>query len=106
VPVAQNIHQGGYGAVERGVRWSDVDLSDGGIDGGDMQIATVGVNWCLSSKFALSVNYQSIWNERAGSKGRADVLVTRVLLSTDQENLLLLGNRLPGNSVTQADTRR
>jgi len=83
LPVAQDIHQGGYGAVELGLRWSHVDLSDAAIDGGEMQIATVGINWWLSSIFAVSLNYQSIWHDRAGSSGRSDVLVTRVLLSTD-----------------------
>jgi phosphate-selective porin OprO/OprP len=83
LPVAQNIHQGGYGAVELGLRWSDVDLSDGSIDGGEMQIATVGVSWWLSKIFNVSLNYQSIWHDRAGSRGRADALVTRVMLATD-----------------------
>jgi phosphate-selective porin OprO/OprP len=83
LPVAQNIHQGGYGAVELGARWSDVDLADGLVDGGYMQIATIGVSWWLSKIFSVSLNYESIWHDRTGSKGRADVLVTRVLLSTD-----------------------
>ena len=83
IPVAQDIYQGGYGAVELGIRWSEVDLTDAAIDGGEMQIATIGVNWWLSTKFSLSLNYESIWHNRGGNSGRADVLVTRVLLSTD-----------------------
>ena len=83
IPVAQDINQGGYGAVELGIRWSEVDLTDAAIDGGEMQIATIGVSWWLSTKFSLSLNYESIWHNRGGNSGRADVLVTRVLLSTD-----------------------
>ena len=83
IPVAQDIYQGGHGAVELGIRWSEVDLTDAAVDGGEMQIATIGVSWWLSTKFSLSLNYESIWNNRGGNSGRADVLVTRVLLSTD-----------------------
>jgi phosphate-selective porin OprO/OprP len=83
IPVAQDIYQGGHGAVELGIRWSEVDLTDAAVDGGEMQIATLGVSWWLSTKFSLSLNYESIWHNRGGNNGRADALVTRVLISTD-----------------------
>lgn len=49
--------QGGLGAWEIAVRWSYLDLNDGGIDGGEETNYTVGVNWYLNPALRVMVNY-------------------------------------------------
>jgi len=47
----------GSGAVELAVRWSSVDLTDGGIVGGEQDEASVGCNWYLAPNLRVSLNY-------------------------------------------------
>ena len=82
LPVARDIDHGGHGAVELALRWSEIDLTDGTIDGGEMQVAMAGATWWASTSFNVSLNYQSIWNEFGGSKGRADGFVIRLMIFT------------------------
>lgn len=44
VPVAKTVYQGGWGAWELGLRYSDLDLTDGLIDGGEMDILSLGLS--------------------------------------------------------------
>jgi phosphate-selective porin OprO/OprP len=80
VPVAQSVYQGGWGAWEASVRFSNVNLNDGAFDGGDMDIASLGLNWWLSPVFNVNMNYRYIWNDRGGLSGRSSGLMARVLL--------------------------
>lgn len=48
-----------WGAVELAVRYSEVDLNDGSIQGGKEHDWTVGANWYLTTHFKLQANY--IW---------------------------------------------
>jgi phosphate-selective porin OprO/OprP len=45
IPVAKSVYQNGLGAWELYSRYSYLDLEDSLVDGGKMQIGTVGVNW-------------------------------------------------------------
>jgi phosphate-selective porin OprO/OprP len=80
LPVSRSVHQGGWGAWEASVRWSDLDLNDGSIAGGRMQIASVGLNWWLTPVFHVSVDYRHIRLDRDGVVGHSDGLNVRVLL--------------------------
>ena len=82
LPVARDADHGGPGAWELALRWSDLDLTDGTIDGGEMQVATAAATWWINTSMNVSLNYQSIWNEIGGSEGRADVIVIRLMLFT------------------------
>jgi phosphate-selective porin OprO/OprP len=82
LPVARDADHGGPGAWELALRWSDIDLTDGAIDGGEMQVAMAAVTWWLNTSMNVSLNYQSIWNEIGASKGRADGIVIRLMLYT------------------------
>ena len=82
LPVARDIDHGGHGAVELGLRWSEIDLTDGVMDGGEMRVAKAAVTWWASTSFNVSLNYQRIWNEKGGSKGRADGIVIRLMIFT------------------------
>jgi phosphate-selective porin OprO/OprP len=82
LPVARDIDHGGHGAVELALRWSEIDLTDGALDGGEMQVAKAAVTWWATTSFNVSLNYQSIWNEKGGSKGRAEGFVIRLMIFT------------------------
>ncbi|MCK5878286.1 MAG: hypothetical protein KAH24_00795 [Holophagae bacterium] len=80
VPVAKTIRQDGIGAWEIGVRYSALDLADEMIDGGDMQISSLGLNWWLTPVFCLNMNYRHIESEQEGLSAVSDGFVTRILL--------------------------
>lgn len=80
VPVSRSVNQGGIGAWELAGRYSRIDLSDGSVDGGDMDILSLGVNWWLTPTFAFNLNYRHIILDRDGSKGRSNGIMGRVIL--------------------------
>lgn len=80
VPVARTMRQNGMGAWEVAARYSTLDLTDQMIDGGDMQISSLGLNWWLSPVFCVNMNYRHIESEREGLSTATDGFVTRILL--------------------------
>jgi len=80
VPVSRSVYQGGRGAWELAARWSSIDLTDRLVDGGEMDILSLGVNWWLSPIFNVNMNYRYIWNEQGGLSGESSGLMARVLL--------------------------
>jgi len=80
VPVAKTVDQGGWGAWEVAFRWSDLDLTDGLIDGGEMDILSLGLNWWLTPTFNVNMNYRYITLDRFGVEGNSSGIMTRVLL--------------------------
>jgi len=80
IPVAKSVYQNGKGAWEVYSRYSNIDLTDGAINGGDMQIVTLGLNWWLTPFFSVNVGYKYIWNDRDGEKGESSGLMTRLIL--------------------------
>ena len=82
LPVTRDIDHGGHGAVELVLRWSEIDLTDGAMDGGEMQVAKAGATWWANTSFNVSMNYQIIWNEIGGSQGRAEGFVLRLMIFT------------------------
>jgi phosphate-selective porin OprO/OprP len=80
VPVAKSVDQGGLGAWEAGLRWSEVDLSDGPVEGGEMDIFSVGLNWFLKPTFHVTVNYRHIFLDRFDTEGESDGVALRLVL--------------------------
>ncbi len=80
LPVAKSVYQGGWGALEVAARWSDTDLTDEGIDGGDMQILSLGFNWWLSPVFSFNFNYRWVTLDRFGVEGGSNGFNSRVVL--------------------------
>jgi phosphate-selective porin OprO/OprP len=80
VPVSRSVYQGGKGAWEVSARWSTIDLADGLVDGGEMDIASLGLNWWLSPIFSINANYRQIWNTRVGIEDTSSGFNTRVIL--------------------------
>jgi len=69
VPIAKSVYQGGWGAWETAVRWSELDLNDGAVQGGDMDILSLGLNWYLSPIFIANINYRYITLDRPDEFG-------------------------------------
>jgi len=80
IPVARSVYQGGKGTWELTTRWSSLDLTDGAVDGGEMDIFSLGVNWWLSPIFNVNMNYRYIQNQRRGLDGNSSGFMTRILL--------------------------
>lgn len=83
IPISRTVHQNGKGAWELAARYSDINLTDGLVEGGDMQIASLGLNWWLTPYFSLGVNYRYIWNTQDGLEGNSSGFMTRILLMLD-----------------------
>lgn len=49
--------KGAYGALELLLRYSELDLNDGAIRGGQQKDWTLGANWIIDSHFKLQANY-------------------------------------------------
>jgi len=79
-PVARTVQQGGKGAWEVAARISNIDLTDGSIDGGDMDIFSLGVNWWLTPTFLVNANYRYITLNRFGFESNSDAFMARILL--------------------------
>jgi len=83
LPVARPVTQGGWGAVELAFRYSNTDLTDGTLDGGEMDIYSLGVNWWFTRSTHLSVNYRHISLDRSAIQGDSSGLNARILLMLD-----------------------
>jgi phosphate-selective porin OprO/OprP len=83
LPVAKGVDLGGWGTLELATRFSHLDLSDGGLDGGEMDIWSLGFNWWLTSNASLGVNYRYIELDRFGIKGESHGLNGRLMLQID-----------------------
>lgn len=80
LPVAKSVNQGGWGSWEVAARWSELDLTDGLVAGGDMQIASLGVNWWLTPTFSLNINFRHILLDRFGVEGESTGINSRIVL--------------------------
>ena len=83
LPVARPVNKGGWGALELALRYSRLDLTDGTVDGGEMDILSLGVNWWLTRQAQFGVNYRYISLDRFGTQGNSSGLNARLLLMLD-----------------------
>lgn len=79
VPVSRSVYQGGISAWEVAARYSSIHLSDGLVDGGEMDIFSLGLNWWLTPKFTVNLNYRHIDLDRYGVRGRSDGIMGRLI---------------------------
>jgi phosphate-selective porin OprO/OprP len=80
VPVSRSVYQNGKGAWELTARWSNVDLNDGLVQGGEMDIASLGMTWWATPFFGVNANYRYIWNELGGLEGKSSGFNTRLMI--------------------------
>jgi hypothetical protein len=57
-----------------------LDLTDGLIDGGEMDILSLGLSWWLTPVFNVNMNYRFITLDRFGVEGDSSGLNVRILL--------------------------
>jgi phosphate-selective porin OprO/OprP len=80
IPVAKSVYQNGKGAWELYARYSDLDFDDGAVNGGKLQVATLGLNWWLTPFFMVNAGYKYIWNELDDVQAESSGLMTRLVL--------------------------
>jgi phosphate-selective porin OprO/OprP len=73
----ESVRTGGIGAWELVARYSEVDLSDGLIEGGDMSRVSVGVNWWPTRDFKGTIQYGWIDLDRFGISSSSNILQLR-----------------------------
>jgi phosphate-selective porin OprO/OprP len=83
LPVSRPVNQGGWGTVELAFRYSNTDLTDGAIDGGEMDIWSLGVNWWFTRWAQFGPNYRHISLDRYANEGYSSGLNMRILLVLD-----------------------
>jgi phosphate-selective porin OprO/OprP len=83
LPVSMPVNRGGWGALELALRYSNLDLTDGTVDGGEMDILSLGINWWFSRSAHFGVNYRHISLDRIGTQGTSSGLNARILLILD-----------------------
>ena len=83
VPVARSVEQNGWGSLELSARFSRLDLTDRLVDGGELDIYSLGASWWLTPRFNVNVNYRYIFNERGGMRGESSGLVGRIVLALE-----------------------
>ena len=80
VPVSRSVRQGGFGAWEVTARYSNLDLSDGLVDGGEMDIISLGFNWSLTPTSIFNINGRYIELDRFGVRGSSSGILIRLVL--------------------------
>lgn len=65
------------GAWELAARYSSLDLTDGAIDGGEMDNWTVGVNYYMNANARLMFNYVGVDSEKAGVDNDPGIFLMR-----------------------------
>jgi len=80
---ATPVSDGGWGAFEVAARYSSVDLSDGSVDGGTMDILSLGGSWYLTDTFHLRLDYRRITSRQDGERGTSDGFLLRMVLMLD-----------------------
>ena len=82
-PVARSVYQGGWGAWELMFRYSSVDLADGVVDGGRMNILSAGLRWWLTRFISVDMNIRRVDLRRAGVDSESSAFNTRLVLSLE-----------------------
>jgi phosphate-selective porin OprO/OprP len=74
---------GGRGAWELGLRYSAIDLTDDGIDEGELTDVTLGLNWYLNPNARVMLNLISADLEPTapGDEGRTEIVLLRTQLA-------------------------
>ncbi|HIG40954.1 MAG: porin [bacterium] len=80
VPISRSVEQNGWGAWEYGIRYSSLDMNDGLLDGGDLEIWSASMNWWLTPLFNVNLNYRYITLDEGGIRGHSSGVNSRILI--------------------------
>jgi len=80
VPVSKSVNDGGWGAWELSARYSNLDLNEGSVSGGETDIYSLGLKWWLSTSASVDINYRHIVLEDVDGTGHSDGLMSRIVL--------------------------
>ncbi|MCV9386261.1 OprO/OprP family phosphate-selective porin [Reichenbachiella ulvae] len=80
IPIAIGVNQGGRGAWELAVRYSNYNLNANTIRAGLMNVYSAGLNWWPTSYACVSFNYRLIQLDHPNERGITSGLNTRILL--------------------------
>jgi hypothetical protein len=64
-------------------RYSSVDLADGVVDGGRMNILSAGLRWWLTRFISVDMNIRRVDLRRAGVDSESSAFNTRLVLSLE-----------------------
>jgi phosphate-selective porin OprO/OprP len=71
----------GAPAIELGLRYSDLDLDDGAVRGGQQRNWTLGATWWVSSNIRFMANWVRVDSQRAGLADEPDIVEFRAQLA-------------------------
>jgi phosphate-selective porin OprO and OprP len=84
IPIARTVEQNGWGAWEISTRFSTLDMSEvpdaTGISAGEMDVWSLGLNWWLTQKMNVNLNYRYIDLDRLGVEGTSQGFVSRIMM--------------------------
>lgn len=73
-----NLEKGGWGAWEVAARYSNLDLTDNSVNGGEENNVTLGINWYLNPRLRLMANYVLADFEKSGTHDEPKLFMTRM----------------------------
>ncbi len=77
-PISRPTDVGGWGTWEASARWSYLDLNDSGVNGGEMDVFSLGLNWWLTRSINFNVNWRHINLDRFGQSGSSQAMIARL----------------------------
>jgi phosphate-selective porin OprO/OprP len=83
LPVARPVTRGGWGAWELGARWSNLDLAERSVGGGELGVFSFGLNWWPVQAAMVSATYRSALLDRFDLQGNSNGLALRLVLILD-----------------------
>ena len=72
------VPKGHGGAPELVVRYADVNLTDGLVDGGSFRRTDLGLNWWATQRWKAGLHWGHVWLDRFGTTGETDTLLARI----------------------------
>jgi phosphate-selective porin OprO/OprP len=78
--VARPVNQGGWGTVEAAFRYSRIDLTDGAINGGEMDVYSLGLNWSPTQSVQFGADYRVVVLDQSDVRGVSSGFNVRLML--------------------------
>ena len=83
IPIARGVDQNGWGAWEISSRFSHMDMNDGIVDGGEMDIWSAGLTWLPSPYLNIFFDYRYITLDQMSHEGTSHGFNSRIMILLD-----------------------